>query len=477
MQQINQKKDDPIRSGYAPAASRIYYGWIVVATCFLVIAPVMPLMIPSFGIFQVPILDEFHWDRGDFAIALSIHLVFGGLAAPVAGGLIDRFGPRRVMPIGALMTALALILMSRSSALWHFYVAFGLMAAAGSSLLQIVPLTTLVANWFARHRGTAIGIVSAGSGAGQLALLPLITLLIDRIGWRHTYLIFGLAILVIPTTLILLFLHRRPEDRGLSIEDESGRRRGRDEAGAKTETGGGEAEQGNRGGGRTEAVVLDKEWAEVDWTLGKASRTFRFWTLAFVMAIFAAGMLLVSVQLVAYLGDKGYSSIIVASFLFLQGALNMVGEFFGGFLCDRIGREKTLTLSLVTFSASIVFLNLAGVVISPALVYVFTLFYGIGQGMAAPALMVSASDLFQGKHFGSILGVIVLGGYFGGAIGAWLSGRFIDLTGAYQVNFLVSGLAMLTSVALIWKARPGSIRQVRSLPDISHSKEKSIETT
>jgi MFS family permease len=470
MRQINQKKNDPIRSGYAPAASRIYYGWIVVAACFLVIAPVMPLMLPAFGIFQVPILDEFHWDRGDFAIALSIHLVFSGLAAPVAGGLIDRFGPRRVMPIGALMTALALILMSRGGALWHFYVAFGLMAAAGSSLLQIVPLTTLVSNWFARHRGTAIGIVSAGTGAGQLALLPLVKLLIDQIGWRHTYLFFGLVILVIPTTLILLFLHTRPEDRGLSIEDESGRRRGRDEAG------GGEPGQGDRGDRRTEVVILNKEWAEGDWTLGKASRTFRFWTLALVMTIFSAGMLLVSVQLVAYLGDKRYSSIIVASVLFLQGALNMVGEFFGGFLCDRIGREKTLTLSLLSFCASIVFLNLAGAVSSPTLVYVFTLFYGIGQGMVAPALMTSASDLFQGKHFGSILGVIFLGGYFGGAFGAWLGGRLFDLTGAYQVNFLISVLAMLISAALIWKVRPGSVRQTRRLPGVVQNKEKSVET-
>ncbi len=460
MRQIDQKKDDSIHTGHAPAVSRIYYGWIVVATCFLVIAPVMPLMIPSFGIFQVPILKELHWDRGDFAIALSIHLVFGGLAAPIAGGLIDRFGPRRVMPIGALLTALALILMSRGNSLMHFYVAFGLVAAAGSSLLQIVPLTTIVANWFERYRGTAIGIISAGSGAGQLTLLPLIKLLIDQIGWRRTYLVFGLAILVIPTTLILLFLHTRPEDRGLSIEDEERGRRRREEAGAKTEKGRGEAEQGNQGGQRA-VVIIDKEWAEVDWTLGKASRTFRFWAMALVMAIFAAGMLLVSVQLVAYLGDKGYGSIIIASVLFLQGALNMVGEFFGGFLCDRIGREKTLTLSLVAFGVSIVFLNMAGAVISPALVYVFTLFYGIGQGMAAPALMVSASDLFQGKHFGSILGVIVLGGYFGGAIGAWMSGRLFDLTHAYHLNFLVSGLAMMTSVALIWKARPGGVRQAR----------------
>jgi MFS family permease len=147
----------------------------------------------------------------------------------------------------------------------------------------------------------------------------------------------------------------------------------------------------------------------------------------------------------------------------LQGMLNMVGEFFGGFLCDRIGREKTVTLSLVIFITCIVLLNLAGSVISPLLVYVFTLFYGIGQGMASPSLMISASDLFQGKHFGSILGVIFLGAYFGGAIGAWLSGRLIDLTGAYQVNFLVSGLAMLVSVALIWKARPGTVRAIGSI--------------
>jgi MFS family permease len=425
----------------------------------------MPLF-PSFAIFQVPILEEFKWSRGSFAIAMSIHLVIAGLAAPFAGGLIDRFGPRRVMPIGALLTALALILTSRSAELWHFYVAFGLMAAAGSSLLHLVPLTTIVANWFERHRGMAIGIVSAGAGAGQLSLLPMIKILNDHIGWRYTYLVYGLTILVTPTTLIWLFLHRRPEDRGLSIEDESGWRRGSDEAIAKTETGGGDAEQDNRGGGRTEVVVLDKEWAETDWTLSKASRTLRFWALALVMVLFAIGSLLISLQLVAYLEDKGYGSVVVTSVVGLQGLLNMVGQFTGGLLCDRIGREKTLTLGLLMFGAGIVFLNLAGAVSSPAVVYVFTLFYGVGQGMVAPSLMISASDLFQGKHFGSILGVIFLGGYFGGALGAWLSGRLFDLTGAYKLNFLVSGLVILISMALIWKARPGAVLQMRSVKSL-----------
>jgi len=87
--------------------------------------------------------------------------------------------------------------------------------------------------------------------------------------------------------------------------------------------------------------------------------------------------------------------------------------------------------------------------------------------MAPPSLMISASDLFQGKHFGSILGLIFLGGYFGAAIGAWLSGRLFDITGAYQLNFLVSGLTMLTSAALIWKVRPVGVRQARRVQNSS----------
>ncbi|HEY8458940.1 MAG TPA: MFS transporter, partial [Blastocatellia bacterium] len=123
--------------------------------------------------------------------------------------------------------------------------------------------------------------------------------------------------------------------------------------------------------------------------------------------------------------------------------------------------EKTLTLSAILFVICLLLLNIAGVVVSPALAYAFTIFYGISFGMATPALITSASDLFQGKRRGSILGAIVLGGYVGGAVGAWLSGRFFDLTGAYEINFLAAGLAMLTSAWLIWKANPDAVRHAQ----------------
>ncbi|HKZ79894.1 MAG TPA: MFS transporter [Pyrinomonadaceae bacterium] len=454
-----QVSNEPARE-LTEAASSIYYGWIIVAACFVIIALVSPI-ISSFSIFYPAVLHDFQWSRGSTSIALSLHLVLNGMFSPVAGHLIDRYGPRRVMPIGAILTAGALMWLSRSTALWQFYVAFGVLAAIGSVLLHIVPLTTIVSNWFVRNRGTAIGIVAAGSGIGQLSL-PLLQYLIARIGWRNSYVLLGAAILVIPTTLILLFLYSHPEDRGLSLADELRKRRKRRSVELVVEAEGKVLERKRGIMRKGEVVILDKEWAEKEWTVRKALRTFRFWALTLVMVMFAAGFFIISVHLVAYLTDKGYSPVMAASVMGLQGVINFIGKFLGGVLCDRIGREKTLTLSIAIFISCIALLNVGGLVVSPFVIYAFTVAYGLGYGMALPALMASAADLFQGKHFGAILGVMIFGGFTGGALGTWMGGYFFDRTQAYQVNFWFAALVMVVSAALIWKARPSRVRLVMS---------------
>jgi MFS family permease len=442
MSQIKDSQEHVDRSG-ARVPTRFYYGWVIVAVCFLVLT-LSSLVASSFPIFFVPIFQDFKESRGTTALAMSIHLVLSGLAAPFAGGLIDRFGPRLVMPIGALVTGAALLWLSQSSALWQFYVTFGVLAAIGSATLHITPLTAVASNWFMRRRGTAISIVVAGPGAGQLLLLPLLQNLIDRSGWRNTYFVFGAVILSVPTILILLFLYSRPSDRGISSEGED------------------QLTEANKVKEReTKVVTLDTAWTATDWTVSKAVRSFRFWALTFVMAMVAMGLFVVSVHLVAYLLDKGYSSILAASVMGLQGLINVIGTLLGGMLADRIGREKTVTLGMFMFIGCIVLLSIGGFVVSTFFVYGFAIFFGIGYGMAFPALMAAAADLFQGKHFGSILGVIMLSGYFGGAIGAWLGGFLFDLTHAYRWNFLVAGALMLTSAALIWKAGPGQVRRVK----------------
>lgn len=444
-----------------PETSRVYYGWVIVCVCMVVMTLAAPLL-ASFSIFYVAIMNDLGWSRGDTALGLAIFLVVTGLGGPVAGGLVDRFQPRRIMPFGTLMTAIALVWMSRMTTKWEFYIAYGVIASAGSSLLHLVPFTAIVSNWFMRHRGLALGAVTAGQGLGQVSI-PLVQYMIDNIGWRRSYLVIGATFFVIPTALILLFLQSRPEDRNLSLADERlpwKRRRGSEEA--KKEKGGLEilpTQAPSR-----ELVIMDKGWAEIDWTVGRAMRTVRLWMLVLLVTLFGAGYMMVNVQLVAYLEDKGYTSTLAASAVGLQGFLHIFGRFLGGGLSDRIGREKAVTLSAAIFIVFLALLYASGLVANPLLVYAAVILFGLGGAMPLPALMAATGDIFQGKHLGAIIGVIMMGGFVGGAVGAWLGGTLFDLTHSYDSHFILTALVTLGSVALIWGVRPGKVRALDIAP-------------
>ena len=103
-------------------------------------------------------------------------------------------------------------------------------------------------------------------------------------------------------------------------------------------------------------------------------------------------------------------------------------------------------------------------VVSPLLVYLAVISYGIGGAMPLPALMAAVGDIFQGKHLGKIIGIIMLGGFLGGALGAWLGGFMFDRTHSYGPLFVLSALVTLISAALIWKARPSGVRAIRTVP-------------
>lgn len=437
---------------------RIYYGWVIVTVCFLVMTLIGP-MLASFSIFYVAILEDMKWSRADTALALSFYFIVSGLASPIAGDLVDRFGPRIVMPLGAVATAGAFLWTSQVSTPWQFYAAFGIVGAIGATMLNLVPLTTVVSNWFVQNRGLAIGLVTGGQGLGQVGI-PAIQYLIDNIGWRNAYIVLGAIILVVPSTLIVLFLHRRPADRGQSIDDEARPLRLFSRRGQSLEVKS-ETAKKNRTARESEIVILDKDWAGTEWTIARAARTARFWTLIAAMILYSVAFIVLNVQIVAYFKDEGYSPTLAASAVGFEGFINIIGRFVGGGLSDRIGREKALTLGIASILVCIVMLVLAGLVTNPIFPYAFAVFFGLGNGFALPAFMAATADLFQGRHFGAILGITTLGGYLGGALGSWLSGYLFDVTHAYRLNFVVAAVAMFIAGVLIWKVRPGRVRFIR----------------
>jgi MFS family permease len=210
-------------------------------------------------------------------------------------------------------------------------------------------------------------------------------------------------------------------------------------------------------------LVVDEKWAVREWTLPEAVRTYRFWA-AFMASFFMWGIAfnLLANHLTAFLAlDVGYPKLFAAFIFSLYGLVYALGNL-GGFISDRIGREKAITLG---GAGAILATSLLFLIRDPSQVwlpYLFAVAIGLSTGLMSGTLPTVAADLFQGKNFGLINGVIVIGFGIGGAIGPWLGGYLHDVTGSYDLTFLLVMAAIGASVALVWVSGPGKVRAVGS---------------
>ena len=173
----------------------VFYGYVFVAAALL-ITIISHGAQHTFGIFFKPLLEQFGWSKAATSAALSLYLVLYGLMGIFVGRLNDRFGPRMVMTVCAVILGLGYMLMSQVSTIWHLYFFYGVLIAAGMSG-SWVPLISTIPRWFIRRRGLMTGIVTSGSGIGTILLSMLASVLIAKYQWRFSYLIVGAGILII----------------------------------------------------------------------------------------------------------------------------------------------------------------------------------------------------------------------------------------------------------------------------------------
>jgi MFS family permease len=414
-----------------------FYGWVVVAVTFVTMAIGVNAR-TAFSLFFPPILSEFGWERGVTAGAFSFGFVVSGFVSPFIGRLMDRAGPRAVMELGVLLMGGGMLLAPLTSAPWHLYVTIGVMVGAGSVCLGYSGFSLFLPNWFIRRRGLAIGIAFAGVGIGSVTLLPWVQHLIEQGGWRTACTAMGLLILIVLAPLDLL-LRKRPEDIGLLPDGDA------------TPT---------VSSAKPVSNVLDPVWAATEWTLARALRTARFWWIALGFFCGLYVWYAVQVHQTKFLLDVGFSSSLAVWALGVVSLLGIPGQILLGHLSDRIGREAIWAISCAGFA--ICFAALIALRYEPSLFLVYLMVvsqgmlgYGLTSVMGAVIL-----EIFQGPHYGSIFGTIMVVGLAGGAAGPWLTGLLYDLTGTYMIAFAI-GIAMsLLSAVGIWQASPRKIRAV-----------------
>lgn len=418
-----------------------FYGWVIVGVSFVTLT-LTTSMRSSFAVFYIAILKEFGGSRAGSAGPMSLAMIMAAAGGLLAGWLVDRLGARRFIPLGALVLAFGLLASSRIQSLWQYYITFGLLTSGGVSALWYVPQGVLISKWFNAKLAAAFGIALAGIGIGNVIVVPIAQGLIETIGWRTTYLVLGIVVAAVLIPMNGLLLRSSPQEMGLQPDGESSRKSGKS----------GKAKS------RTRMVVKDEQWVNTEWSLPLAIHTYRFWLLGVINLCNGFRTNLLNTHQVIYLVDKGFSPMVAATFFGLTYLWGTIGSVSWGFVSDRYGREVAQSAITAFMIAGIVALGAIGSKFDWGLLNIFSFTYGFGFGGTTPVGTSIHADLFQGKHFGTILGTLNMGFGLGGALGVWYGGHIFDTTGSYNLAFNICVALSILSIALVWVLAPRKIR-------------------
>jgi MFS family permease len=396
----------------------------------------------AFSLLMPPLIDEFGWQRGLAAGAFSFGFLVSALLSPIVGRVMDAQGPRVVILTGVLLTTAGLLLAPAIERPWHLYATLGVLVSAGANMMTYTAHSQFLPNWFVRWRGLAISIAFSGVGVGAIVLLPWLQSIIVIGGWRASCWAMGLLAISVLGPLNLL-VHKRPEDIGLLPD------------GATEITSGAKQRASN---------VVDPAWAAQEWTLARAVRTSRFWWI--VVGYFCALVAWYAVQVhqTKYLIEAGFTPLVAAWSLGLVSIVGIPGQISLGALSDRVGREWVWTAGCAGFAICYAALIALEYSPTPALLYLMIASQGF-LGYALTSVMGPiVAEIYEGPHYGSIFGTITVALIGGGAMGPWIAGVIHDLTGSYELAFVLAIACCVLSTAAIWMAAPRKVRLVPGRP-------------
>jgi sugar phosphate permease len=414
---------------------RIYYGWYIVAVSWIISFFVSATAI---GIFFKPILDEFGWDRPTLSMVSAVTMVIFGLISPFMGRLIDRFGTRTMMIISILGQTLSSVVYGMSSSLGTIY--------SASFLYQLKPTHSsqvLINRWFMKQRGKALGILSTSIPLGTLALSPVSQLMITGLGWRPTMFFWAgvSAIVLLPLTLLI---RNKPSDKELVTNGVLPAGEIYISAPLQVKTN----------------IISGQAKPDTGYSMAEVIKNSSFWLLALTQLICGVGCGLMATHTVIFATDLGYSAMIGATFLSVQGGVSLLGVLITGPMSDHWPRNKVLSMTHLIRSSSFVLVVVTIIFAhdSLLLLYLAMALFGFGWFTTAPLAAGLVADLFGNLRMGTILGITLAGHMIGTAIGAYAGGITYQLTGSYMRIFFISAAIEFIAAVLAFSIKTRKFR-------------------
>ena len=403
----------------------VFYGWWLTGVAALVMVIGTVPLFQGMPAWFVVLEQEFRWSRTQLSLAFSLTRVEGSIMGPVAGYLVDKLGPRRMVLIGLPLMGAGFILFSRVTNLWQFYLAFMVMSM-GAGLGSWLPMMTALNHWFQRRRATAMSLAMEGFALGGVLGVPALAWAIDpaypsRFGWRATA--AGLGVMMILLCLpVSRLVRNRPEEYGE-----------RPDGGPRNPVARNDAGRGQP----------DDEGPEYTWQ--EAVRTRSFWLITMGHACTSIVIVSLTVHLGPMLNDRGFSLQTVGWIVATYTGVGALFTLIGGYVGDRVSIRLALFGFSVVQSAAVVAVLVAT---TEWMAYLAAVLLGIGFGGRTPLSTAIRGVYFGRKAFASITGVSMIPMNVMLLAAPLFAGVMFDMRGSYAVPFLTIATVSFFGAAL-----------------------------
>ncbi len=367
----------------------------------------------SFGVFLLPLSNDFNWDRASVTSIYSVYMFFLGLGSLLSGIIFDKFGGKFNYIFGCVLLCIAYGTSGFLNQLWQFYVFLGFFGGLGASMVGIIPTQSILSKWFNKKLSSALSIAYSGQGLGVLLLAPLCQILINKYGWMETYKFIGIFFLIL--SMSVLVLPWKKIQKGIYNN------------------------------------VNKSSYKLNDVSLFEALRENTFWKFFLIYFFTAMGIFGITLQVVVYLIYCGFSDFEAALYFGLMGMLTFPGMALTGFAADIWPKHYVATFSYILSLAGILALYLLQLnIFNYFFLITFVITFGLSAGARGPIITTLIAKLFAGKGLASIYGASNLGQGSGAALGAFLVGLLYDEYLNYNIGFIFCALFTVFGALLFW---------------------------
>jgi MFS family permease len=422
---------------------RFFYGWYIVGVGFLCNVASSFGLASTLSVFLKALTADLGVSRGVFSLLRSGEGLIAAGLAPLIGTLMDRYGGRWMMAAGAIVAGIGYFALSYVESFWQFTAIRWSLVTIGDAFLGYMVINVAIAQWFVRRRGRALAFTSMGIGFAKVCMPVFAASVIVWLGWRQTWLVFGVLTVLLVVGPALLVMRRSPEEMGLRPDGAP------DQmvtgASNKPAKGGSNAPQARLPGGGQAGQP------DVTWTRSEAARTGAFWLLVIIFGVSSMGVSGLNLHVFAYVSDLGHSEVIAATVMSVIASMQLASPLLWGFLAERIDARFASMFKFVIQGVGLVLAISTGQL---SLLYAGFFLYGFGLGgsMVLP-------DILWARYFGRVslgtvrgLGLLLTHGL--AAVGPPFFGFLFDLTGGYGLSFTLFGASLIASAFLSLMLQP-----------------------